>query len=107
MVHVILLLAGLVFSAGLTAGSASGRITQIEITNHSAAVLFKLDVAIDRTPRCNESGRFAIDLRKAAGDAAYQALLLARKEGYVVRVEGLNTCSADWKSEDVNFITME
>lgn len=107
MMRTLLLLTGLLGATHAMAGSATGRVATIEITNHLSAILFTLDTEIQGTPRCNEHDRFAIDLRKIAGDAAYEALLLARREGYVVRVEGLNTCAADWKSEDVKSITLQ
>lgn len=107
MMRSVLLLSGLLGTALAMAGSATGRIATIEITNHLPAILFTLDAEIQGTPRCNEYERFAVDLRKIAGDEVYEALLLARREGYVVRVEGLNTCAADWKSEDVKSITLQ
>jgi len=83
------------------AGEASGLVSSIYIADDSASILFKLDADIKRTPRCNESGRFSLNLIKRGGMAAYMALLEAKREKYTVLVEGLNTCANHWKSEDI------
>ncbi len=36
--------------------------------------------------------------------ATYTAILEAKKQGYKVTVEGLNTCANEWKSEDLKNI---
>lgn len=89
------------------AGSGVGKVTRIFVADGSSAVLFKLDSAIEDTPRCNENKRFSINLHKPGGMAAYRAILEAKREGYRVTVEGLNTCSNEWKSEDVEDIVIE
>lgn len=72
----------------------------------SDAVPFVIAAPIDDSPRCNESGRFSISLRKPGGMAAFMALLEAKKQGYEVTVEGLNTCTNEWKAEDAKNIVL-
>ena len=90
-----------IFTNLSVAGEARGLVTSIQVADDSHAILFQLDGEIKGTPRCNESGRFALSLRKFGGMAGYMALLEAKREKYEVRVEGLNTCANHWKSEDV------
>ena len=93
------------YTGTVFAGSAVGHITTITVANDNYAVLFQLDKPIDDTPRCNESRQFSIHLKKPGGPAAYTAILEAKRQDYTVRVEGLNNCSNEWKSEDVKTIT--
>lgn len=97
----------LCYAGAVTAGTATGRIATITVSNNDFVVLFQLDKPIDKTPRCNESQQFSLNLQKPSGMAAYMALLEAKKQGYTVLIEGLNNCSSDWKSEDVKSITFE
>jgi hypothetical protein len=97
----VLLIVLLLFPAVAFAGSASGRVTSIFVANDSAVVLFKLDGELRDSPRCNESGRFAIQTAKKGGANVYRAILEAKARGYTVVVKGLNTCATNWKSEDV------
>jgi hypothetical protein len=90
-----------------TAGTATGRVTAITVANDDYAVLFQLENPIEKTPRCNESKRFSIHLKKPGGMASYMAILAAKQHGYTVLIEGLNNCSNEWKSEDVKTITFE
>lgn len=107
MNRTVFMLAAVLYCSAAVAGSGSGKITSIFVADGSSAVLFKLDSAIHDTPRCNEYKRFSINLRKPGGMAAYRAILEAKREGYNVKVEGLNTCSNEWKSEDVEDIVIE
>jgi hypothetical protein len=97
----------LCYSGTVAAGSATGRVAAITVSNDDYAILFQLDKPIEKTPRCNESQRFSLHLQKPSGMAAYMALLEAKKQGYTVLIEGLNNCSNEWKSEDVKTITFE
>lgn len=98
-----LIIAFLVSSNAL-AGTATGKISTITVTNDSTVVLFTLTSSISKTPSCNEEGGFSIQLRKPGGMTAYTAILEAKKQGYEVKAEGLNICA--WKSEDVKDITL-
>lgn len=100
-------LLAMLYVPALLAGSATGRVAGIYLSNTSPAVLFDMTAAIEGTPRCNESRRFAIDTSKFGGSTSYQALLEAKRENYLIAVEGLNTCVADWKSEDVKTIHLK
>ena len=106
MYRQLMLLCAVFCSGQVYAGSAVGKITNIHVADNSVYVLFMLDSDISNTPRCNEKGRFSISLRKPGGSAAYTAILEAKREGYQVRVEGLNTCSNDLRSEDIRNITL-
>ena len=94
----------LAYTSLAQAGTATGKITTIEVADDSIAVLFMLSSALEDTPRCNEAKRFAINLRKPGGVASYMALLEAKRKEYVISIEGLNTCGNEWKSEDVKRI---
>ena len=107
MNKILFLIAVLVYPGFALAGSATGKITSIFVANNSASVLFMLDSLINDTPNCNEAKRFSIDLRKPGGMAAYMAILEAKKYGFEVRTEGLNTCINEWNSEDIKFITLK
>jgi hypothetical protein len=93
-----------VFPPALQAGTAVGKVSTILLANNSNAVLFRLDVEIEDSPRCNKEERFAIDLRQVGGGALYNALLDAKAHGYTVSVTGLNTCSVQLESEGVKNI---
>jgi len=94
----------LMVSSSTFAGTATGKISAITVTNDSTVVLFSLTSPINKTPKCNEDGRFSINLRKPGGMTAYAAILEAKKQSYDVTVNGLNTC--DWRSENVKDITL-
>ena len=101
MLKRIFLILVLAFPAVALAGSASGRVSRIYTANDSPVVLFAVEGGLHDTARCNESGRFAILTTKKGGSNVYRAILEAKVRGYTVVVTGLNTCSNDWKSEDV------
>lgn len=88
------------------AGTATGKIADIFVSDNDTAVLFTLTASIDDTPRCNEGKRFSLNLRKPGGMAAYTAILEAKRNEYIVSVEGLNTCANEWKSEDIKNIVL-
>ena len=98
--YLCLVLCSLFVKMGM-AGEALGLVTTIQVADDSHAILFRLDSEIKGTPRCNETGQFALSLRKYGGMASYMLLLEAKRERYEVRVEGLNSCGNHWKSEDI------
>jgi hypothetical protein len=106
MTRVVFVLTALLYSGLALAGTATGKVTSIYVADGSNAVLFKLDATIEDTPRCNEAQRFSINLIKPGGMAAYRAILEAKRDGYEVSVEGLNTCGNEWKSEDIKQIVI-
>jgi len=83
------------------AGNVTAKIASILVADDATAVLFTLTLPINGTPRCNEGERFSVDIRKPGGMAVFTAILEAKKQGYEVTVEGLNTCVNEWKSEDI------
>ncbi len=97
------------FSAcvGAHAGDAAGFVSQISVGNDSAVALFNLTGENDEVPRCNETNKYSILLNTAGGQAAYQALLEAKRNKYIVRVEGTNGCKFFWKAEDVLDLTVQ
>lgn len=106
MHKLIIGLAALIYSGAAIAGSATGKIATVLVADGAAAVLFTLTSELSDTPRCNEARRFSIDLRKPGGVAAYMAILEAKRQGYIVSVEGLNTCTNEWKSEDIKNVVL-
>jgi len=97
-----------IFYSGLAVcGSAKGQVSSITVADGLYAVLFALTSKIDDTPKCNEGQRFSINMAKPGGMVAYMAILEAKKQGYNVKVQGLNTCVAEWRSEDIENITLE
>lgn len=94
------------FSSSTLAGNATGKISSIFVADDSTAVLFSLTTPINSTPRCNEDERFSINIRKPGGMAAYTAILEAKRQGYEVTVQGLNTCTNEWKSEDIKNVLL-
>lgn len=91
----------------LQAGTASGKISHLELSNNSNAVLFSAGTAIDKTPHCNTLGLFALDLTQAGGPAMYQLLLDAKRYGYFLSVTGLNICTVHLEAEAVKKITLD
>ncbi len=78
----------LLLLSGMTnAGEATGRVTSIYVADDSRAVLFQLDSSIKDTPKCNESARFSLSLRKKGGMAVYMALLEAKRENIPSRLK--------------------
>ena len=106
MYKITILLISLALSNNAFSGNATGKITTIFVADNSFYVLFMLNSNINNTPRCNEEKRFSLSLQKPGGFAAYTAILEAKKEGYEVNVEGLNTCANEWKSEDIKNIKL-
>lgn len=102
-----LIFAALLYSGMAVCGSAKGQVSGIVVGNGLYAVMFTLTAKIDDTPKCNEAKRFAINMAKPGGMVAYMAILEAKKQGYDVTVRGLNTCVAEWRSEDIEDITLE
>ncbi len=88
------------------ASSVAGQVASISVANDNYAILYSLNNPIKDPPRCNESHRFSIHLKKSGGIASYMTLLEARQQGYTVTVVGLNHCSNEWKSEDVTTLTI-
>ena len=93
--------------AAAWAGDGAGKIGRIWVSNDAPVVLFNLTTEINDAPRCNELGRFAIDLRRPGGSASYEALLAAKGYDLPVRVRGLNTCRAYHGAEDVKELVVE
>ena len=104
MQKLLIIVSFFLLSNSAFAGNATGQISSIFVADDSTAVLFTLTSAIENTPRCNEGKRFSIELRKPGGMATYTAILEAKKQGFNVTVDGLNTCANEWKSEDLKNI---
>jgi hypothetical protein len=107
MAKIIFALVALLYVPAVFAGTASGTVESIQVASDSPAVRFKLDAPIEDTPRCNQTGWFAFDLRKETGKTMLEVLLVAKQNGFTVSVEGLNTCVSDWKSENVKNLVIK
>ncbi len=94
-------------SVAARAGDAVGFVGKISVGNESNVALFNLSGDNDEPPRCNETGRYSILLSTSGGQAAYEALLEAKRNKYIVSVEGTNGCKFFWKAEDVLNLTIE
>lgn len=88
------------------AGTAIGHVTAIIVANNKHTVLFKVNTTIHNSPRCNETGQFALHLDKPGGMATYMALLAAKQKNFTVMVDGTNSCSGNWKSEDLRALRL-
>ncbi len=96
----------LFLSVNVLSGVSTGKVQSIEVSDSSPAVLFSMSSAIKDTPRCNEKAMFSINVSKINGSAAYEAVLEAKRRGYEITVTGLNTCTNEWKVEDVKNIKL-
>ncbi|TQV85716.1 hypothetical protein FKG94_02415 [Exilibacterium tricleocarpae] len=103
----LLLAAAFSGAAWVEAGVAEGQVASIHIANHAGYVLFDLDAEIKNSPRCNTRRKFAIDLGKPGGRAAYSALLEAKRGSFKVSVVGLNTCGVHLESEGVKTLEVQ
>lgn len=98
----------LFFCSSSYASKSSGKVKFINISNVNDRILFQLDNEPIKSPRCNETKQYVLDLTRANSKILYQALLLARQNDWVIDVVGLNTCSVHFKSEDVkNIVILE
>ena len=88
------------------AGTAIGHVGAVIVANNHDTILFHMNTSIHNTPSCNETGQFAIHLDKPGGMATYMALLAAKEKGYTVMVDGMNSCSGNWKSEDLRTLRL-
>ncbi|MEJ2361750.1 MAG: hypothetical protein P8Z75_10035 [Gammaproteobacteria bacterium] len=88
------------------AGTAIGHVTSIIVANNQDTVLFKVNTGIHNTPKCNETGQFAIHLDKPGGMATYMALLTAKQKGFTIMADGTRGCSGNWKSEDLRTLRL-
>ncbi len=89
------------------AGHGQGKIGRIWVGNDAPVILFELSSQVEESPRCNELGRFAIDLRRPGGRASYDALLLAKERNLTIAVTGLNTCKTYKGTEDIREIVIK
>ncbi len=107
MKRVLVLLAMLATGRAAFAGDAVGFVTEISIGTDRSVALFGVSGENTEAPRCNETNRYSIALNTVSGEAAYEALLEAKANKYVVRVEGTNACKFYWKAEDVLTLTVQ
>lgn len=94
-------------SNGVLAGNATGTIESVVVSDSSNSILFTVSAPIADTPRCNEAKRFAVALNKPGGMATFMTILEAKRERYNVAIEGTNTCSNEWKSEDIRNLELQ
>ena len=90
-----------------SAGTVTGKIGTIRISNSLNTIAFDLTGPIKNTPNCNDLGMFSISMFKESGDIFHSAIMEAKKNNWTVSVTGLNTCVAHPKAEDVKYITIE
>lgn len=102
-----MLLGALAVCAPAQAGDAIGFVKSIMVGNDSTVALFDLTGDNAEPPRCNETNKYSVLLSTAGGQATYQALLEAKRNKYVVSVEGTNGCKFFWKAEDTLNLSIE
>lgn len=107
MKRILALLPVFAASPAPLAGDAVGFVTEIEIGTDRNAALFGVSGENSDAPGCNETDRYALSLITPSGKAAYELMLEAKANKYVVRVEGTKTCKFYWKAEDVLTLTIQ
>ena len=107
MKRVLVLLTMLAVVRPAPAGDAVGFVTEISIGTDRSVALFGVSGENKDAPGCNETDRFSIALNTVSGKAAYEAVLEAKANKYVVEVEGTNACKFYWKAEDVLTLTVQ
>lgn len=88
------------------ASNLTGRIGEIWASPTSYLVMFSVPDSQGKLHRCNTTGKFSINLSQPGGRATYELLLQAKRYGYVVSVETLNTCNA-FEAENVKNISVK
>ena len=97
---VILLLS---ISSTAFAGTGQGVVRSIWASTVAPYVMFDFTTPIEDSHMCNRTKRFSIDTKSIGGHAALETLLLAKRMGLTVSVQGLGTCNI-YEAENVKHI---
>ena len=102
----ILLIIGLFISSACLAGNANGNITDLRASNTSDSVIFAVSGEIEDSANCNKGQMFAINLATSGGQAVFELVKYAFLNDLEVEINGLGTCVAHWRSEDVKDVAL-
>jgi hypothetical protein len=94
-------------SIASNASTWQGKVETIEVRSTSPVVLFRLSGELKDSPRCNETGMYAIDSTLPGGRIALDLLRSAYESKRNVMAQGLNACSVHFESEGVKTISFE
>lgn len=94
-------------SIASNASTWQGKVEEIEVRSTSPVVLFRLSGELKDSPRCNETGMYAIDSNLPGGRIALDLLRSAYESGRSVVAQGLNACSAHFEAEGLKKMTLE
>ncbi len=101
-----LLIVSLFLSSASLAGDARGKITDLQASNTSNSVIFAVSGDIEDSASCNKWKMFGINLRTPGGQAVFELVKYAFLNELEVEVNGLGTCVAHWRSEDVKDVAI-
>ena len=88
------------------AGTGQGVVRSIWASTISPYVMFDFRTPIEDSHACNRSKRFSIDTSGIGGLAAFETLLLAKRMGLTVSVQGLGTCNI-YEAENVKHLQIQ
>jgi hypothetical protein len=93
-------------STTAVAGTGQGVVRSIWASTISPYVMFDFRTPIENSHMCNRSKRFSIDTSGIGGLAALETLLLAKRMGLMVSVQGLGTCNI-YEAENVKHLQIQ
>ncbi len=96
----------LVFAFPVSAAEWQGHVTEVKASIVSKTVLFKLSGDLKAFARCNESGMYAVDLKKAGGEIIFDLLKYAAVNNLPLKAYSLNACHSYWKAENVKELVL-
>ena len=88
------------------AGTGQGVVSSIWASPVSPYIMFDFTTPIEDSHMCNRSKRFSIDTTGIGGRHTYETLLLAKRAGLRVSVQGLGTCNIH-EAENVKWLRVE
>jgi len=106
VMKLFLFLASLILSSASLAGDAKGKVTDLRASNTSNSVIFTVSAEIEDPASCNKWQMFGINLGTSGGQAVFELVKYAFLNELEVEVNGLGTCVAHWRSEDVKDVAI-
>ena len=106
MKSALLLLILMTMTTTASAGTGQGVVNSIWASTISPYVMFDFRTPIEDSHMCNRSKRFSIDTSAIGGLAALETLLLAKRMGLTVSVQGLGTCNI-YDAENVKHLRIQ
>jgi hypothetical protein len=93
-------------SSVVFAGTGQGVVHSIRASTIAPYVMFDFTTPIENSHMCNRAKRFSIDTSGVGGKEAFETLLLAKRMGLRVFVQGLGTCNI-YDAENVKHIQVQ